>query len=206
MALGTCRQCCWEKRWVHNKCGLYFPRTNEVFVSLSPVAGTHTVTQAERRSGAIAEVVNAYTAGLGYRPSTKGKKRRIVRHTDQNIDNGDGGGGDVDDAHGDTASETTAGTATTSTSVGTASSSSSRSNPAKDWWSDGGVSNRWAMSPSVRKTLFLSLQAGAVAHMSLKQRRAIEVPWVKVRVLGGGRGAENMQPAGRRAMQKGFPF
>eukprot|EP00752_Nemacystus_decipiens_P014275 g12696.t1 len=128
---------------------------------------------AERRSGAIAEVVNAYAAGLGYRPSTKGKRRRVV-------DNGGKGGGEDDDTHGDTASETTAGTATTTSgSAGALSSLSSRSNPAKDWWTDGGVSNCWAMSPPVRKTLFLCLQAGAVAHMSLKQRRAIEVPWVK---------------------------
>lgn len=140
------------------------------------------VTQAERRSGAIAEVVNAYAAGLGYRPSAKGKRRRIVSHTDPAIDNG---GGDDDDTHGDAASETTAGTVTTSASAGASSSLSSRSNPATDWWTDGGVSNRWALSPAVQKALFLCLQAGAVAHMSLKQRRALEVPWVKVRAPGG---------------------
>lgn len=158
--------------------------------------------QAERRSGAIAEVVNAYAAGLGYRPSTKGKRRRLV-------DSGGGGGGDDDDTHGDTASETTAGTATTtSASVGASSSLSSRSDPAKDWWTDGGVSNRWAMSPAVRKTLFLCLQAGAVAHMSLKQRRAVEVPWVKVRVPGGRSEAtkEAQSIALRPQANRGLPF
>lgn len=119
---------------------------------------------------------------------------------------GGGGGGDDDDDHGDTASETTSGTAATSAS-GEASSSSSRSNPATDWRSDGGVSNRWAMNPAVRKTLFLSLQAGAVAHMSLKQRRAAEVPWVKVRVPGGRSGAESLQSIVRLELkQKGLPF
>lgn len=159
------------------------------------------VAQAERRSDAIAEVVKAYAAGLGYRPSTKGKRRRVVSRADPHTDTGGGGGGD-DDTHGDAASETTAGTGTTSASSG-ASSLSSRYNPAKDWWSDGGVSNRWAMSPAVRKTLFLCLQAGAVAHTSLKQRRAIEVPWVKVRVPEGRRGADGTHV---ELNQRGSPF
>ncbi|CAN0464748.1 unnamed protein product, partial [Ectocarpus sp. 8 AP-2014] len=43
---------------------------------------------AKRRSGPIAEVVKAYAAGLGYRPSTKKKHKRIVDGA-----GGNGGGG-----------------------------------------------------------------------------------------------------------------
>lgn len=57
------------------------------------------------------------------------------------------------------------------------------------WSDDGGGaaaaaanSNRLAMGPVARKALFLSLQAGAVAHLSLKERRAAEVPWIEVGV------------------------
>ncbi|CAM9303164.1 unnamed protein product [Ectocarpus fasciculatus] len=125
---------------------------------------------AKRRSGPIAEVIKAYVAGLGYRPSTKKKHKRIV---DGGGDNGGGGSGDGTD-DGDTAS-----VETVATSRSAASSLSSGEHPATDWWTDGGVSNRWAMSPAVRKTLFVSLQAGAVAHLPLKQRRAAELPWVE---------------------------
>lgn len=139
-------------------------------------------------------MVNAYVAGLGYRKSTKGrgkkKKRVVVPRADPSINHGDGGsvgsvgsgrtgsgGGSVDDGDDDNASEATT---CSGTVTSLASSSSSRSNPAKDWWTDGGASNRWAMGPTVRKALFLSLQAGAMAHMSLKERRVAEVPWLKV--------------------------
>ncbi|CAN0281875.1 unnamed protein product, partial [Ectocarpus sp. 12 AP-2014] len=126
---------------------------------------------AKRRSGPIAEVEKAYAAGLGYRPSTKKKHKRIVDGAGGN--GGGGGSGDGTD-DGDTAS-----VETVATSLSAASSLSSGEHPATDWWTDGGVSNRWAMGPAVRKTLFLSLQAGAVAHLPLKQRRAAELPWVE---------------------------
>ncbi|CAM9821927.1 unnamed protein product, partial [Ectocarpus sp. 4 AP-2014] len=126
---------------------------------------------AKRRSGPIAEVVKAYAAGLGYRPSTKKKHKRIVDGAGGN--GGGGGSGDGTD-DGDTAS-----VETVATSLSAVSSLSSGEHPATDWWTDGGVSNRWAMGPAVRKTLFLSLQAGAVAHLPLKQRRVAELPWVE---------------------------
>lgn len=118
-------------------------------------------------------MVKAYAAGLGYRPSTKKKHKRIVDGAGGN--GGGGGSGDGTD-DGDTAS-----VETVATSLSAGSSLSSGEHPATDWWTDGGVSNRWAMGPAVRKALFLSLQAGAVAHLPLKQRRAAELPWVEVR-------------------------
>lgn len=37
------------------------------------------------------------------------------------------------------------------------------------------------MSQTARKSLFITLQAGRVAHLSLRERAAAEIPWVKVR-------------------------
>lgn len=156
--------------------------------------------QAERRSGAIAEVVNAYAAGLGYRPSTKGKNKRVVPSAVVGT-GAAGAGGDGDDGddgdNADAASEGTSGTLATAASSAGGSSSSSRSRQIPEWLTDGGAGNRWAMGPAARKTLFLSLQAGAVAHLSLKQRRAAEKPWVKVRTIKTLRsGAERGRSAG----------
>ena len=126
-------------------------------------------------------MVNAYSSGLGYRPSTKGKNKRVVSYASGGVDEDGGLGGDGDDGdNADAASASTSGTLATSASAG-ASSSSSRSRQVPEWLTDGGAGNRWAMGPVARKTLFFSLQAGAVAHLSLKERRAAEKPWVKVR-------------------------
>lgn len=166
------------------------PTSNEVQLHGATSIGVlklpdHPVVQAKRRSGAIAEVVNAYAAGLGYRPSTKPPKKRAILQATPEMGAGASGGGDDDDV--DTVSEATDATGAPSASVAVSAtsslSSSSKPNPATDWWTDGGVSNRWAMGNAVRKKLFLALQAGAVAHMSLKQRRAAEKPWVKVKTV-----------------------
>ncbi len=150
--------------------------------------------QAERRSGAIAEVVNAYAAGLGYRPSTRGKNKRVAPQAAGACTDDDGGTAGDDGDNADAASESTGGTLATAASSAGGSSSSSRSRQVPEWLTDGGAGNRWAMGPVARKTLFLSLQAGAVAHLSLKQRRAAEKPWVKVRTMKNL--AERGLPAG----------
>lgn len=48
-----------------------------------------------------------------------------------------------------------------------------------DWNSDNGDGNSWDGTTVARRSLYFSLQAGAAAHLSLKERMAGEVPWVK---------------------------
>lgn len=48
-----------------------------------------------------------------------------------------------------------------------------------DWRSDNEDGNRWGATAVARKALYFSLQAGAAAHLSLKERMAAEAPWVK---------------------------
>lgn len=113
-------------------------------------------------------MVEAYAAGLGHHaPSTKRRLVGTPSTPEKSI-----GGGRKDEGDG----------TTTAVSAGGAAAAAA----ARDLWSDDGrggrasSSNHLAMGPVARKALFLSLQAGSVAHLSLKERRAAEVPWIQV--------------------------
>lgn len=127
------------------------------------------VSKAKRRSGEIAQVVEAYTAGLGYRPQAQ-------HHPNVDVA-----------TEGDVASDGV-GIDGRGSGVGDASKAVRRKQPiAPDWCLDGGAGNRWAMGLVARRALHYSLQAGAVAHLPLKERLEAEVPWVKVRRKTGRR-------------------
>lgn len=123
--------------------------------------------QVKRRRAEIAEIEQAYVAGLG-------APKFLVwhggeSHTSTNVGAGDG------------TSPVAAAALITGTSP-------------RDQYLDIGAGNRWASSDAARMALYYSLEAGAVAHLSLKTRAKEKALWVKVKAahvtaeqIAGGR-------------------